>query len=138
MLLSPACASFDQFKDFEHRGDVFRDLVRAMIAAQAKTRARWSRLMILSRADNSGLARWWWTIDRVAFAGMLGLMAIGLVLAFAASPTATGNAVSAGNFSYALKQIAFAATAIVILVGTSHARFRDRRGSRPPPSSRSV
>ncbi|MEI9994943.1 MAG: UDP-N-acetylmuramoyl-L-alanine--D-glutamate ligase [Rhizomicrobium sp.] len=27
VLLSPACASFDQFKDFEHRGDVFRDLV---------------------------------------------------------------------------------------------------------------
>ena len=75
--------------------------------------------MSLSRADNSGFARWWWTIDRVALAAMLGLMAIGLVLAFAASPTATGNTVSAGNFSYALKQIAFAATAIGILVGTS-------------------
>jgi cell division protein FtsW len=75
--------------------------------------------MTLSRADNSGFARWWWTIDRVAFAGMMGLMAIGLVLAFAASPTATGNTVSAGNFSYALKQLAFAATAITILVGTS-------------------
>ena len=27
VLLSPACASYDQFKDFERRGDVFRDLV---------------------------------------------------------------------------------------------------------------
>jgi UDP-N-acetylmuramoylalanine--D-glutamate ligase len=27
VLLSPACASYDQFKDFEQRGDVFRDLV---------------------------------------------------------------------------------------------------------------
>ena len=30
VLLSPACASFDQFKDFEARGDAFRDLVRAL------------------------------------------------------------------------------------------------------------
>lgn len=27
ILFSPACASFDQFKDFEHRGDVFKQLV---------------------------------------------------------------------------------------------------------------
>ncbi|MGL3819507.1 UDP-N-acetylmuramoyl-L-alanine--D-glutamate ligase [Sphingopyxis sp. R3-92] len=30
VLLSPACASFDQYKDYEQRGDVFRELVRAL------------------------------------------------------------------------------------------------------------
>ncbi|MBB6227605.1 UDP-N-acetylmuramoylalanine--D-glutamate ligase [Polymorphobacter multimanifer] len=30
VLLSPACASFDQFRDFEHRGDAFRTLVEAI------------------------------------------------------------------------------------------------------------
>jgi UDP-N-acetylmuramoylalanine--D-glutamate ligase len=27
VLLAPACASFDQFKSFEHRGDAFKELV---------------------------------------------------------------------------------------------------------------
>ena len=30
ILLSPACASFDQFRDFEERGDKFRELVGAL------------------------------------------------------------------------------------------------------------
>jgi UDP-N-acetylmuramoylalanine--D-glutamate ligase len=34
VLLSPACASFDQFRDFEHRGDVFRSLVTDLIGHQ--------------------------------------------------------------------------------------------------------
>jgi len=30
VLLSPACASFDQYQSFEHRGDAFRALVKAL------------------------------------------------------------------------------------------------------------
>lgn len=36
VLLSPACASFDQFPDFEKRGDRFRAIVEALLAAEMK------------------------------------------------------------------------------------------------------
>jgi UDP-N-acetylmuramoylalanine--D-glutamate ligase len=35
VLLAPACASFDQFSSYEHRGQVFKDLVRSLAALQS-------------------------------------------------------------------------------------------------------
>jgi UDP-N-acetylmuramoylalanine--D-glutamate ligase len=32
VLLAPACASFDQFDSYEHRGQVFKELVRQLVA----------------------------------------------------------------------------------------------------------
>ena len=37
VLLAPACASFDQFQNFEHRGRVFKDLVRNLERQAANT-----------------------------------------------------------------------------------------------------
>jgi UDP-N-acetylmuramoylalanine--D-glutamate ligase len=36
VLLAPACASFDQFKNYEHRGKVFKDLVRSLAGEGGK------------------------------------------------------------------------------------------------------
>ena len=35
VLLSPACASFDMFRDYEHRGDVFKAEVLALAEARS-------------------------------------------------------------------------------------------------------
>jgi len=35
VMLSPACASFDQFRDYEARGDAFRQIVEALTASEA-------------------------------------------------------------------------------------------------------
>jgi cell division protein FtsW len=71
--------------------------------------------MTLSRAQRGGFASWWWTVDRVALITMLALIAIGLMLAFAASPAATGGPMSEGDFRYAAKQLTFAVIAAGIL-----------------------
>jgi UDP-N-acetylmuramoylalanine--D-glutamate ligase len=34
VLLAPACASFDQFENYEHRGRVFKEAVHALAAAR--------------------------------------------------------------------------------------------------------
>jgi cell division protein FtsW len=75
--------------------------------------------MSFSRADRSSFSDWWWTVDRLALVAMLGLIGIGLMLAFAASPAASGGPFTAGNFHYAAKQVAFAAIAACILGGAS-------------------
>ena len=73
----------------------------------------------MSRADRSAFTTWWWTVDRVALVLMLMLITIGLMLAFAASPAATGGPLTAGDFRYTGKQILFAAIAAGILGGAS-------------------
>jgi cell division protein FtsW len=74
---------------------------------------------MINRADKSGFANWWFTVDRVALACMLALAGIGLMLAFAASPAITGGPLSAGDFRYTARQLLFAIMAIFILGGVS-------------------
>jgi UDP-N-acetylmuramoylalanine--D-glutamate ligase len=31
LVLSPACSSYDMFRDFEHRGEVFKELIRKLM-----------------------------------------------------------------------------------------------------------
>ncbi|MDE8650395.1 UDP-N-acetylmuramoyl-L-alanine--D-glutamate ligase [Novosphingobium album (ex Liu et al. 2023)] len=40
VMLSPACASFDQFRDFEARGNAFRQIVEALIEAEPVAESR--------------------------------------------------------------------------------------------------
>src|SRR6201995_2070226 len=81
----------------------------------------------MNRANNTGFANWWFTIDRVALLCILALAGIGLMLAFAASPAITGAPLTAGDFRYTARQVTFTGIAIAILCATSCLSLRQIR-----------
>jgi len=75
--------------------------------------------MSISRADKGSFADWWFTVDKAALVFMGLLLGVGLMLAFAASPAITGGPLTAGDFHFALRQLAFAVVALSIMAGAS-------------------
>jgi len=72
----------------------------------------------INRTDKSLLANWWWTVDRWSIAAFLTLIAIGVVMSFAASP-----AMALRNdypvFHYVYKNLVFLPVAVGILFSSS-------------------
>ena len=81
--------------------------------------AREGRLMpALSRADNSTLGRWWWTVDRWTLVAVGTLIGFGYVMMLAASP-AVAERIGQSRDVFILKQVFFLALAGAIVVGVS-------------------
>ncbi len=81
---------------------------------------------MISRAQNSPLANWWWTIDRWILAALGLLMVLGIVLAMAGSP-AVAERLGLNSFYFVHHQIAFMIPAAIVLVATSFLSPRDTR-----------
>jgi cell division protein FtsW len=80
----------------------------------------------LSRADNSRLGRWWWTVDRWTLGAIGTLIGFGYVMMLAASP-AVAERIHVSRDMFILKQVVFLAVAGLIVVGVSLLSPRDVR-----------
>lgn len=80
-----------------------------------------------SRNDRSRLGLWWWTTDRWMLGAIGALIALGVILSFAASPAAAQRMHLGDPFHFALRQCVFAGAAAAILIGVS---MLDSRGVR--------
>lgn len=72
-------------------------------------------MAILSRSDTSWLGRWWWTIDRLSLATILGLLFIGILLILASSP-AVALRLNLNDFYFVKHQLVFIPAALLMMV----------------------
>jgi cell division protein FtsW len=75
-------------------------------------------MAVLSRADNSILGRWWWTVDRWTLFSIITLIFFGYVLVLAASP-AVAERIHQSRDLFILKQVLFLAASALVVVGVS-------------------
>jgi cell division protein FtsW len=78
----------------------------------------------LSRADNSLLGRWWWSVDRWTLGAIGTLIGFGYIMMLAASP-AVAERIGTSRETFILKQVVFLALAGAIVVLVSLLSPRD-------------
>jgi len=73
---------------------------------------------MVSRADRSVFAEWWWTVDRLLLFGLIALLVGGIVLSLAGSPP-VAERLGLDSFYFVKRHIAYAVPALAILIVTS-------------------
>lgn len=81
---------------------------------------------MVSRAERSALANWWWTIDRWLLAAVGALMVLGLVLTMAGSPP-VAERLGLPAFHFVNRQVLYLIPSIMVLIGASFLSPREVR-----------
>ena len=81
---------------------------------------------MVSRADRSLFAEWWWTVDKPLLAGFITLMVVGVVLSLAGSP-AVAERLGYDSYHFIERHLIFFVPTLFVLIATS---FLSRRTAR--------
>lgn len=81
---------------------------------------------MVSRADRSAFAEWWWTVDKTLLTGLLILLVGGVVLSLAGSP-AVAERLGFDSFHFVKRHLVFFVISVVVLIGTSFLKPRIAR-----------
>ncbi len=73
---------------------------------------------MVSRAERSAVAAWWWTVDRWLLAALGALIVLGLVLIMAGSPP-VADRLHLPPFQFVNKQVEFLIPTVAIMFGLS-------------------
>lgn len=75
-------------------------------------------MQLFARTDKSLLGRWWWTVDRVLLALILGVVAFGMILVPSASPP-VAERIGAPEFHFVIRHIVYLVPSMALLFGLS-------------------
>ncbi|HEY1544690.1 MAG TPA: FtsW/RodA/SpoVE family cell cycle protein, partial [Xanthobacteraceae bacterium] len=73
---------------------------------------------MVSRAQRTPFAAWWWTVDRPMLAALIALMLAGIILSLAASPSVASR-IGLDPFYFVHRQVMYLVPAIAVMLGTS-------------------
>ncbi len=73
---------------------------------------------MVSRADRSSVAKWWWTIDLYFLSSFLALMGLGIILSFAASP-AVAERIGLPPYHFVERQALFMIPSFIAMIAVS-------------------
>src|ERR1700758_1422148 len=83
---------------------------------------------MVSRAERSHLANWWWTTDRWILAAVGALMVLGLVLTMAGSPP-VAERLNLSTFHFVHRHVLYLVAAVAVLIAASFLSPRQVRRS---------
>jgi cell division protein FtsW len=78
-----------------------------------------SQAHAFARSDRTPVGIWWWTVDRWMLGVVALLIAIGVIISFAASPAAAARMNIGDPFHFAVRQCVFAAASVFALISVS-------------------
>jgi cell division protein FtsW len=73
---------------------------------------------MVSRAQRTPFADWWWTVDRPMLAALIALMLAGLILSLAASPSVAAR-IGLDPFYFVHRQAMYLVPALAVMISTS-------------------
>ena len=81
---------------------------------------------MFARDRKTPIAEWWWTIDNQLLSALVLLMAVGMVLSFAASPP-VAERLGLSPWHFIIRHAMFDLLALPVLIGTSFLSHRQAR-----------